>query len=549
MPLLSVSNFSAKANDKKLVNSISFEVHAGSITGIVGESGSGKSVTCMGLTRLLPKSLSIDGNVIYENSAGIENNLLACGNETLRLLRGKEISYIFQEPMTALNPVHTCGYQVEEAISAHQNLTKKERKQKVLSLFTEVKLPDIDRIYESYPHQISGGQRQRVMISMALANDPRLLIADEPTTALDASVQKSIIDLLVSMVKKRGMALLFISHDLNCLKSIADSILVMYKGNLVEQGTSNEIFNHPKHPYTKALMHTRPHYKSAGQILPTIPDLLTEHQDGTFSEKIFISEARKPHIQQDVIMEINHLSKTYGKSGLMGKSRAQKAVLNGISFKINQGQTIGIVGESGCGKSTLAKILTGLENLTQGEIKIHTMNSMNTGRQIQMVFQDPFSSLNPSLTGGEAICEPLLVHGMVANKKEAKQKTLELLYLTGLTEDFYDKYPHQMSGGQRQRVCIARALSLEPSILILDESVAALDVSVQSQILNLLKDLQLKLGLTYLFISHDLNSVGYMADHIIVLKDGNIEEQNSALNLITKPSTDYTKFLINCMYE
>ncbi len=549
MPLLSVSNFSANAQEKKLVNSISFDVYAGSITGIVGESGSGKSVTCMGLTKLLPKNIVIDGQVSFKNSAGNVCNLLRCDVKTLRALRGQEISYIFQEPMTALNPVHTCGYQVEEAIAAHQNLSKKERKQKVLALFSEVKLPDVERIYHSFPHQISGGQRQRVMISMALANDPRLLIADEPTTALDASVQKSIIDLLVNMVKKREMALLFISHDLNCLKSIADSILVMYKGNLVEQGSADEIFNHPKHPYTKALMQTRPHYKSAGLVLPTIPDLLTEHSDGTFTEKIFVSEERKKQTANDVILEVKHLGKTYGKSRWLGKSQTPKPVLNGLSFKVTQGQTLGIVGESGCGKSTLAKILTGLENPTQGEIVIHKKNTASIGRQIQMVFQDPFSSLNPSLTGGEAISEPLLVHKMATNLKDAKQKTLELLNLTGLSEEFYNKYPHQMSGGQRQRVCIARALSLEPSLLILDESVAALDVSVQSQILNLLKDLQLKLGLTYLFISHDLNSVGYMADHIIVLKDGNIEEQNNALSLISKPQTDYTKFLINCMYD
>ncbi len=566
MPLLSVSEYSAKADQNDLVNSISFETEEGQITGIVGESGSGKSVTCMGLTRLLPESISINGNVLFKDAKGNVIDLLKCPDELLRTLRGKEIAYIFQEPMTALNPVHTCGYQVEEAIEAHQNLDKKQRKQKVLELFKEVKLPDIERIYSSYPHQISGGQRQRVMISMALANNPRLLIADEPTTALDASVQKSIIDLLVNMVKKRGMAMLFISHDLSCLKSVADTILVMYKGHIVENGTSDEIFNTPKHPYTKALMKTRPSYKQAGMILPTIPDLLKENEDGSFSEKTFKISTRVNLSQGDVILEVKDLEKTYTKKKFFGKTQPQQPVLNSISFSINQGQTIGIVGESGCGKSTLAKILTGLETITKGTVSFKKSNSNAIGRQIQMVFQDPFSSLNPSLTGGEAIMEPLLVHKIVksqirqypwlknknkliAKPKEAKKKALDLLELTGLTEEFFYKYPHQMSGGQRQRVCIARALSLEPSILILDESVAALDVSVQSQILNLLKDIQLKLGLTYLFISHDLNVVGYMADTILVLKNGIIEEQGKALDMINNPQTDYTKFLINCMYE
>ncbi len=548
MPLLSVTDFKATADQKILVNSISFNTEEGFITGIVGESGSGKSVSCMGLTRLLPDSISTEGQVIFKNSEGNSINLLKCSDEQLRALRGKEIAYIFQEPMTALNPVHTCGYQVEEAIGVHQKLDKTQRKQKVLDLYKEVKLPDIERIYESYPHQISGGQRQRVMISMALANDPRLLIADEPTTALDASVQKSIIDLLVSMVKKRGMAMLFISHDLSCLKTVADTILVMYKGNLVETGTSDEIFNTPKHPYTKALMKTRPSYKQAGTILPTIPDLLQENQDGSFSEKEFKSSERTKIHQGDTILEITNLEKTYNQKKFFGKAQTQSPILNSISFAVNRGQTIGIVGESGCGKSTLAKILTGLETKSKGEISFKKSNSNVLGRQIQMVFQDPFSSLNPSITAGEAIMEPLLVHKIV-KKQEAKQKALKLLELTGLTEEFFYKYPHQMSGGQRQRVCIARALSLEPSILILDESVAALDVSVQSQILNLLKDIQVKLGLTYLFISHDLNVVGYIADSIFVLKNGIIEEQGPALQMINNPQSDYTKFLINCMYE
>ncbi len=548
MPLLSVSGFGAIADKKSLVNAISFDIEEGSITGIVGESGSGKSVTCMGLTQLLPKTIAITGQVIYQDLHQKSINLLSCSSESLRKLRGKEIAYIFQEPMTALNPVHTCGFQVAESIGVHQNLSKTQVKDKVLDLFKEVKLPEVERIYNSYPHQISGGQRQRVMISMALANNPRLLIADEPTTALDASVQKSIIDLLAGMVKKRNMSMIFISHDLSCLNSVADNILVMYKGNVVERGTTSKIFANPEHPYTKALMLTRPNYKMAGNILPTIPDLLIEGADGIFSEKQFVNHARPQQNIGETILKVQDLEKTYAKRQVFKQSKPPTSVLSKISFDVKQGQTIGIVGESGCGKSTLAKILTNLESATKGLIDIKSGATKEIGRHIQMVFQDPFSSLNPSITAGQAIIEPLLVH-KIANKEQAILRAKELLQLTGLSEDFFHKYPHQMSGGQRQRLCIARALSLEPSILILDESVAALDVSVQSQILNLLKEIQLKLGLTYLFISHDLNVVGYMADSIIVLRNGKIIEQGNALKIIENPESEYAQFLVSCMYD
>jgi peptide/nickel transport system ATP-binding protein len=386
------------------------------------------------------------------------------------------------------------------------------------------------------------------MISMALANNPRLLIADEPTTALDASVQKSIIDLLAGMVKKRNMSMIFISHDLSCLKSVADNILVMYKGNVVERGTTSKIFTNPEHPYTKALMLTRPNYKMAGNILPTIPDLLIEGADGIFSEKQFVNHARPQQNIGETILKVQDLEKTYAKRQVFKQSKPPTSVLSKISFDVKQGQTIGIVGESGCGKSTLAKILTNLESATKGLIDIKSGATKEIGRHIQMVFQDPFSSLNPSITAGQAIIEPLLVH-KIANKEQAILRAKELLQLTGLSEDFFHKYPHQMSGGQRQRLCIARALSLEPSILILDESVAALDVSVQSQILNLLKEIQLKLGLTYLFISHDLNVVGYMADSIIVLRNGKIIEQGNALKIIENPESEYAQFLVSCMYD
>ncbi|MCC6722187.1 MAG: ABC transporter ATP-binding protein [Bacteroidia bacterium] len=544
MSIIKVSDFFAEAENKILVNNVSFETNEGKITGIVGESGSGKSVTCMGLTKLLPKNILIKGTVIYKKSDGKQVQLFNCSEKEMRLLRGKEISYIFQEPMTALNPVYTCGWQVYEAISTHFNFDKVELKSKVLKLFEEVKLPDIDRIYNSFPHQISGGQRQRVMIAMAIANNPKLLIADEPTTALDASVQKSIIDLLVKLVKDRNMSMIFISHDLNCLKSVADEIIVMYRGKIVEKGCSKQIFNNPSHPYTKALMQTRPDYKNAGFVLPTISDLLLENSDGTFIEKKFEKYKREKNKIGEKILEVNDITKVYSKKLLLSKQPKSSIVLNGISFSANKNSTIGIVGESGCGKSTLAKILTNLEKSSSGNFKDYTGKKI----KIQMVFQDPYSSLNPNITAGNAIAEPIIFHNL-SSRKDAKNKALKLLELTGLSTDFYNKYPHQMSGGQRQRVCIARALSTEPSILILDEAVSALDVSVQSQILNLLKDLQLKLDLTYLFISHDLNVVGYMANEIIILKNGKIEEQGNTHEIINNPKTEYAKFLINCIYN
>ncbi|MCB9252852.1 MAG: ABC transporter ATP-binding protein [Flavobacteriales bacterium] len=545
--ILKVTEFSATANKTLLVDDLSFEIAEGKITGIVGESGSGKSVTCMGITNLLPKNIRLKGKAVFSDTKGNQTNLMELSDEALRPFRGREIAYIFQEPMTALNPVLTCGYQVEEALRSHQKMNSEELKNKVLELFKEVRLPDVERIYKSYPHQISGGQRQRVMISMAVSNEPRLLIADEPTTALDASVQKSIIMLLEEMVKKRNMAMIFISHDLNCLHSLADEILVMYNGKMVESGNAEEIFNHPRHPYTKALMKTRPKYSESGKTLPTIPDLLQKMDDGSFVEKEFKTGIRPKMEFGEKVLQIENLYKSYGKKSLFGKSKPLNPVLKGLNFELTKGETLGIVGESGCGKSTLAKILTGLEKSSDGSIRYYEQN-LQKGQHIQMVFQDPFSSLNPSIMAGNALTEPLMIHKKL-KQGEAELKALDLLELTGLSKEFYYKYPHQMSGGQRQRLCIARALSTEPSILILDEAVAALDVSVQSQILNLLKDLQLKLKLTYLFISHDLNVVGYISDKVMVLKNGEIEEMEETASIFKDPKSQYTRFLLDCMYE
>lgn len=547
--LLSVSQFNAGVSGQNLVDHLDFELSEGQILGIAGESGSGKSVTCMGLTRLLSDKIEVTGSVKYCDAQQQTIDLLTCSDKQLRAIRGKEIAYIFQEPMTALNPVLTCGLQVAEAIRVHNpQYSAKQRKQKVLELFEEVKLPDPERIFHSYPHQISGGQRQRVMIGMALANNPRLLIADEPTTALDATVQKHIVNLLAETVSRRGMAMIFISHDLGCLHSVADHILIMYRGKRVESGTAETLFNRPSHPYTRALLKTRPRHKMAGYKLPTIQDLLVEQSDGTFGEKEFVPEKRNTAAAGEALLTVKQLSKSYARKGLFS-TKPSKPVLNDIHFQVLKGKTLGIVGESGCGKSTLARILVGLETHFKGEILFGPDGSARrTGQTIQMVFQDPFSSLNPSIKAGAAIMEPLLVHRMVS-PAQAREKALNLLSMCGLDHTFYHKYPYQMSGGQRQRLCIARALTTEPSVLILDEAVAALDVSVQSQILNLLKDLQVKLGLTYLFISHDLNVVGYISDTIMVIKDGKIEELGDARTLIEQPASAYTRYLIDSMYD
>ena len=512
-----------------VVKDFHLEIEEGGKYAIVGESGSGKSVSMLSTCSLVNGANFPRGEIIYQ----LDNqpvNLLKTDKDTLRTIRGNHISYIFQEPMTALNPLMSCGNQVLEAL-------KLKEKEKVYALFEQVQLPDPERIYNSYPHQISGGQRQRVMIAMAIANNPAVLIADEPTTALDASVQNAILTLLIDLCEQRNMALVFISHDLNLVKKLAEHVTVMYKGEIVEQGLTKQIFDSPQHEYTRALLAIAPTFELKGNYLPTLQHIL-ENKAAPPGKWPMAKGAKDEHL-----FAIDNLEKSFGNK------KKSNTVINQVSFEVSAGETLGIVGESGCGKSTLAKILVKLHTANGGTLQFKGKSIYDMGiayrREVQMIFQDPYSSLNPKLKAGEALIEPMLVHKLYKNKKECKEKAMALLHDVGLNEDFYERYPHEMSGGQRQRLCIARALSVNPEVIICDESVSALDVSVQAQILNLLKQLQMDKGLTYLFISHDLNVVAYMSDRIMVLNKGEIAELSDTELVLKNPNNDYTKQLLS----
>ncbi|HLW32601.1 MAG TPA: ABC transporter ATP-binding protein [Aequorivita sp.] len=534
-----------------VVHNISFDIKEDEIIGLVGESGSGKSVTALSLMGLLPKSQSeLKGNIFFE-----EIDLLKTDEKKLREIRGNRIAMIFQEPMTALNPSLKCGFQVSEILQHHLNLKPSLAKKETLSLFEKVRLPRPNEIYNSYPHQISGGQMQRVMIAMAIACKPRLLIADEPTTALDVTVQKEIIALLKSIQQETKMAMLFISHDLNLVSEIADRVIVMYKGNIVETESTEEIFKNPKAEYTKALLASRPSLKTRLVKLPTI----TSIADKSFKPKeIKATERAKKHkllYTRPPILEIHNLKKYYlSNAGIFSKKRIVKAVDN-VSFSVFEGETLGLVGESGCGKSTLGRTILQLEKATSGSIKyrgkeltkLSTSEIRNLRKEIQIIFQDPYSSLNPRIMIGPALMEPMEVHNLGKNKADRKTRVLELLQKVGLDETYFYRYPHELSGGQRQRVGIARTIAVEPKLVICDESVSALDISVQAQVLNLLNDLKNDFGFTYIFISHDLAVVKYMADQLLVMNQGKIEEIGDADEIYENPQTNYTKQLIEAI--
>src|SRR5690554_3557987 len=534
-----------------VVHNISFDIKEDEIIGLVGESGSGKSVTALSLMGLLPKSQSeLKGNIFFE-----EIDLLKTDEKKLREIRGNRIAMIFQEPMTALNPSLKCGFQVSEILQHHLNLKPSLAKKETLSLFEKVRLPRPNEIYNSYPHQISGGQMQRVMIAMAIACKPRLLIADEPTTALDVTVQKEIIALLKSIQQETKMAMLFISHDLNLVSEIADRVIVMYKGNIVETESTEEIFKNPKAEYTKALLASRPSLKTRLVKLPTI----TSIADKSFKPKeIKATERAKKHkllYTRPPILEIHNLKKYYlSNVGIFSKKRIVKAVDN-ISFSVFEGETLGLVGESGCGKSTLGRTILQLEKATSGSIKyrgkeltkLSTSEIRSLRKDIQIIFQDPYSSLNPRIMIGPALMEPMEVHNLGKNKADRKTRVLELLQKVGLDKSYFYRYPHELSGGQRQRVGIARTIAVEPKLVICDESVSALDISVQAQVLNLLNDLKNDFGFTYIFISHDLAVVKYMADQLLVMNQGKIEEIGDADEIYENPQTNYTKQLIEAI--
>ena len=544
-------NISFEENKQKttVVHDIDFSLYENEILAIVGESGSGKSVTSKAIMGLLQdKNTHIKGRINFE-----ETSLLSLSSKEFAKLRGNDIAMIFQEPMSALNPSLTCGFQVAEILLHHKKVSASEVKKEVLQLFEKVKLPRPKDMYTSYPHQISGGQMQRVVIAMAIACKPKLLIADEPTTALDVTVQKEILQLLKDLQKQTGMSMLFISHDLALVCELADRVLVMYKGDIVEKGTVKEIFETPKKPYTKALLGSRPKLDVRYKVLPTIASI----KDNSFIPQSITSQQRAKKHQKiytkTPLLRVENVAKSYfSKVGVFGQKQEIKAV-NGISFDVFEGETLGLVGESGCGKSTLGKVILQLEKATKGSIfykgkeitSLKSKDLRSLRKDIQLIFQDPYSSLHPRKIIGQAIIEPMEVHGIGSSKKQRKEKAMELLSRVGLEASYFHRYPHQLSGGQRQRVGIARTIAMEPKLVICDESVSALDISVQAQVLNLLNELKEDFGFTYIFISHDLAVVKYMADQLLVMNKGAIEEIGDADEIYANPVKQYTKKLID----
>jgi peptide/nickel transport system ATP-binding protein len=542
------------------VKNINFNIKQGKVLGIVGESGSGKSVTSFSIMRLLDESSAkISGELEFN-----EINLLNLSADEIRDYRGNKISMIFQEPMTSLNPVFTCGYQVQEAIILHQKTSKKEAKSKTISLFQEVQLPRPENIFDSYPHQLSGGQKQRVMIAMALSCNPELLIADEPTTALDVTVQKMILQLLMKLKQERNMSMIFISHDLAVISEIADEVAVMYHGEIVEQGTAVQIFQHPNHPYTRGLLACRPSPERQMKRLPVVADFLQGREEAGLEHLLAMNQYSDADIQarraklysQKPLLEVKNLCTWYPISqGLFGKAKHHVKAVDDISFNVFKGETLGLVGESGCGKTTLGRSILRLVEPTSGQIIFDNKNITELSRReltrirkdIQIIFQDPYSSLNPRLTVGTAIMEALAVHGIFQNTAARKAHVMQMLKRVDLKPEHFNRYPHEFSGGQRQRIVIARALALQPKFIICDESVSALDVSVQAQVLNLLRELQQEFNLTYIFISHDLAVVKHISDRMIVMNKGKVEEEGFPEIIYNNPQALYTRKLIEAI--
>ena len=550
-PTLQVTNLSVAFNNKNVLHNISFSIPKNSILGVVGESGSGKSVTSLAIMGLLPKVVS---NITSGSIQFNDLNLINCSDKELEQIRGNDIAMVFQEPMSALNPSMRCGKQVAEIINTHTSISKTEAKSQVLELFKKVKLPNPERIFKAYPHQLSGGQKQRIVIAMAIACKPKLLIADEPTTALDVTVQKEIILLLKELQESEQMSILFISHDLTLVSEIADTTLVMHHGKAIEIQPTKLLFTEPKSNYTKALIHSRPSLTERLKRLPTVSDFLENKESSTIVTNSDRKELHNKLYNSEPLLEVKNISKSfYTKASWFNKTEF-KAV-NNVSFSIYEGETLGLVGESGCGKSTLGNLILQLTKADKGSVNYKGTDITQLSRaklkdlrkEIQLIFQDPFASLNPRMSIGKIIMEPMIAHNLYKNNSERKEKTIELLKNVGLSASHFNRFPHEFSGGQRQRIGVARTIALQPKLIICDESVSALDISVQAQVLNLLNDLKDNYGFTYIFISHDLAVVKYMADQLLVMKNGEIIESGDSDTIYSNPTKEYTKDLINAI--
>ena len=561
-PLLQIKNLSVDfvtaLEHVPAIKNVSLEINKSETVSIVGESGSGKTVTSLSVLRLLPSPSAFykKGEIFFSEHGHDQENLMELSEKSLRKIRGNKISMIFQEPMTSLNPVQTCGSQVMEAMMLHEKIPASFAKQKTIDLFNQVKLPDAAGMLNRYPHQLSGGQKQRVMIAMAMSCNPSLLIADEPTTALDVTVQKTIIQLIKELQQKQKMAVIYITHDLGLVAEIADKVIVMYKGEIVETNTVKEIFSNPGHPYTKALIHCRPTALSKGKRLPVVSDFLTgpdEKIDLPVQNSIATKTFEGAIESRLEVLKVENLKVYFPvKKSFTGKILNELKAVDDVSFSVSKGETLGLVGESGCGKTTLGRALIRLIKPTAGNIFFNKKNIANIPNEqfrkmrkdIQIIFQDPYGSLNPRLTIGQAINEPMKIHDIFPTEKQRKEKIMSLLQKVDLKPEHFNRYPHEFSGGQRQRICIARALSLDPEFIICDESVSALDVSVQAQVLNLLNDLKNELGFTTIFISHDLGVVHYVSNRIMVMNKGKIEETGTADEIYFNPESPYTQQLI-----
>ena len=565
--LLKVNNLRVSfcRDDKwqEAVHGVDFEVFEGKTLGIVGESGSGKSVSNLAVMQLLDRRKSkIEADSILLEDRDISHY----NDDQMSEIRGRQIAMIFQEPMTSLNPVYKCGFQVMEAFGSQRTTDNRQQslsisqKKKVLELFEKVKLPNPEIIFDKYPHELSGGQKQRVMIAMALISNPKVLIADEPTTALDVTVQKEILKLLKELQRENGMGMIFITHDLGVVSEIADDVIVMNKGVIVERGTTHDILHNPQHPYTKGLIACRPPLDYRLERLPIVKEFLDgkwRDNEQVKDELLITDDVRqKQHellYSQEPILKVENLRTWYPlRKGVFGRTYDYIKSVDDVSFDVYPGETLGLVGESGCGKTTLGRSILRLVEPTSGNVifegrditKLNNKELREYRKQAQIIFQDPYSSLNPRICIGDSIAEPMMVHGIEKDAKKRRERVCRLLEEVGLEASHYQRYPHEFSGGQRQRICIARALAVNPKLIICDESVSALDVSVQAQVLNLINRLKKEFHFTYIFISHDLSVVRFMSDRVVVMYNGKIQEMNEADALFNNPQNDYTKKLI-----